>query len=146
MAKAALSAEVRETFSRRLNEALDKRGFPKKGRASRLGEMYGVTTTAVSAWLHGSVPGMDTVLQMAKDFDVTVSWLTGSPGEIHMLDTGNLRKSVSVVAETLAMHGLWNVSVSPDKLATLFAMVYRRLMAGESLRPEELEDHVSLLS
>lgn len=146
MAKQHLSEEVRTTFSSRLNEALDKRGYPTKGRASRLGEQYGVTTSAASAWLKGSLPTMDTLIQMCKDFDVSVSWLTGSPGEIPMFDTQNLKRSVAVINQLLEEHNLAKFNLSPEKLALLYALAYRRFQAGQNVEPRELEDHVLLAS
>lgn len=146
MAKQHLSQEVRATFSERLNEVLDRRGFPKKGRASRLGEQYGVTTTAASAWLKGSLPTMDMLIQICKDFDVSVSWLTGSPGDIPMADTRNLSRSVEVINKLLRDHNLFDSKVDDAKLALLYAMAYRRFLSGQNVVAEELEDHVRLVS
>jgi transcriptional regulator with XRE-family HTH domain len=69
---------VVDSFSERLNSALEKEGFPpkNKGRIQLLAEMVGLTHRGASKWLSGETcPPAKKYADLAKKLNVREEWL-----------------------------------------------------------------------
>lgn len=75
------SDEIRKEFSRRLNEALDDRGMPMRGRATAIHGVLvsagvGASTTAIGKWLSGQgLPERSRIIALAAWLGVREEWL-----------------------------------------------------------------------
>lgn len=70
-------------FSERLNELLDSRGFPAKGKGRQveLGKRYELTQKAVRKWVEGEgLPETVRLIQIARDFHCNFEWLAMGTG------------------------------------------------------------------
>lgn len=73
-----VTQDSKETFSARLNEALDDAGFTPKhqGRQVALAKKYGVSQKGARKWLEGeAIPEFTRLAQIAIDFSVSIEWL-----------------------------------------------------------------------
>lgn len=72
-------------FAQRLNEAMEKKGFRKHGRATALAKVFNLSTKACSKWLNGETfPSPQLQQPLASFLDVPVEWLIygrGAGGE-----------------------------------------------------------------
>lgn len=70
--------EIRRGFSRRLNQALDKKGIPPKGlgRQTETATLFGVTQNAARKWLEGQgLPSREMAETMSACLGVSYGWL-----------------------------------------------------------------------
>ena len=75
----------RENFARRLNDAMDHAGFPRKGmgRQSALVDILGTNHQAVKNWLEGSeFPPTSKLVKMATALGVRSNWLLSGQGDM----------------------------------------------------------------
>jgi len=75
----------REDFSRRLNEALDARGYPPKnrGRQTALADAMDVSQGAARKWLEGeSFPDLDKIVDLALKLKINSDWLLTGRGDM----------------------------------------------------------------
>lgn len=80
------SEKQRASFSKRLNEALDKAGFPVRGRAPRIREQlpFDITIAGIRKWLEGeSIPTTSRLSAIAKIANTTSERLISSTSYIH---------------------------------------------------------------
>jgi transcriptional regulator with XRE-family HTH domain len=69
-------ADQKALFSRRLNQACDDAGEPKRGRRVSLARITGVSGEAARKWLSGeSIPAMDHVAAIATHYNISAQWL-----------------------------------------------------------------------
>ena len=72
-----------QAFSDRLNELLDARNFPAKGKGRQveLGKRYSLTQKAVRKWVEGEgLPETVRLIQIARDFGCNFEWLATGVG------------------------------------------------------------------
>lgn len=128
--KPRISDETKFGFAARLKQVLDSKGFPSTGRVSRLSEKFGVTPSAASAWLKGSIPSVDTVLLICEEFGIKPNWLlTGRDDSSFELDSQRMMAAVKVVNHHARQMKLLQ-DLSDEKLARLYALTYQRMAAG----------------
>lgn len=78
--------DPKEEFSRRLNEVLDRAGFPAKGkgRQEALAKRYGVSQNGARKWLEAeSIPKSTRLAEMAVDLGVTTEYLLTGRGDVY---------------------------------------------------------------
>lgn len=67
---------VKAEFSKRLNDAFEKNGYPFRGRASFLSRTFNVSNKAAGKWLNGEcIPATSKIPELATLLNVTVEWL-----------------------------------------------------------------------
>ncbi len=116
------SAEA--TFHKRLNKALDERGFPAKdqGRASRLAQDLGVTPAAAARWVSGeAVPERFRVEEIARLYDIGLSYLEVGHDPATQIDLQLLEACILGASDGLELE------LSQDllkKLAHVYAEAY----------------------
>ncbi|MDW2981443.1 MAG: helix-turn-helix domain-containing protein [Rhodanobacter sp.] len=73
-----------EHFASRLRKALDRTDFvPGRGRTSALAARYAVSRETARKWLTGlALPELPRIIELAKDFDVSLEWLATGRGPI----------------------------------------------------------------
>jgi transcriptional regulator with XRE-family HTH domain len=73
-----------EDFAGRLRKALDRAGFIQgRGRTSALADRYAVSRETVRKWLTGlTLPELSRIIELAKDFDVSLEWLATGRGSM----------------------------------------------------------------
>lgn len=73
-----------EHFADRLRKALDRADFVQgRGRTSSLAQRYAVSRETARKWLTGlALPELSRILELAKDFDVSLEWLATGRGPI----------------------------------------------------------------
>lgn len=73
-----------ENFADRLRKALDRAGFVQgRGRTSALADRYAVSRETARKWLTGlALPELPRIIELAKDFDASLEWLTTGRGPI----------------------------------------------------------------
>lgn len=73
-----------EQFANRLRKALDRADFVAgRGRTSALAVRYAVSRETVRKWLAGlALPELPRIIELAKDFDVSMEWLATGRGSI----------------------------------------------------------------
>ncbi len=79
------SLRVDKDFSKRLNDALDKAGFPpkNKGRIKLLAEMMGLSHRGAGKWLNGeTVPPAKKIYFLAEKLNISVEWLCFGKGNM----------------------------------------------------------------
>ena len=72
------SENERQTFTRRLNEALDDAGAPPKneGRQAWVAKQFGVSDVAAFKWMSGAtMPRMEKIQRIAERAKVRAEWL-----------------------------------------------------------------------
>lgn len=74
--------QARSAFSARLNEAMADAGHKPYGRASRLAEVFGVSTKGAGKWLKGeSFPETSRIKTIADWLGVSTEWLLSGNGQ-----------------------------------------------------------------
>lgn len=79
-------ADPKEEFSRRLNEVLDRAGFPPKGKGRQvvLAKRYGVSQKGARKWLEAeAIPGTTRLAEIAMDLGVTTEYLLTGRGSVY---------------------------------------------------------------
>lgn len=73
-----------EHFADRLRKALDRTGFVQgRGRTSALAHRYAVSRETARKWLTGlALPELPRIIELAKDFDISLEWLATGRGPI----------------------------------------------------------------
>lgn len=66
-----------EDFAGRLRQSLDRAHFVQgRGRTSALADRYAVSRETARKWLTGlALPELSRIIELAKDFDVSLEWL-----------------------------------------------------------------------
>lgn len=63
-------------FSKRLNQALDEKGIPERGRTTLLSKQFSVTPKAANKWLNGeSMPETEKLINIALWLGKSIEWL-----------------------------------------------------------------------
>lgn len=81
--KRPLQGQEIQDFSNRLNELLDARNFPAKGKGRQveLGKRYSLTQKAVRKWVEGEgLPEIVRLIQISRDFGCNFEWLATGNG------------------------------------------------------------------
>lgn len=73
-----------EQFADRLRKALDRAGFVQaRGRTGALATRYAVSRETARKWLTGlALPELPRIIELARDFDVSLEWLATGRGSI----------------------------------------------------------------
>lgn len=73
-----------EHFADRLRKALDRTGFEQgRGRTGALADRYAVSRETARKWLTGlALPELSRIIELARDFDVSLEWLATGRGPI----------------------------------------------------------------
>ncbi|MDO1528568.1 helix-turn-helix domain-containing protein [Fulvimonas sp. R45] len=71
-----------EHFAERLRKALDRSGFEQgRSRTGALAQRYAVSRETARKWLTGlALPELPRIIELAKDFDVSLEWLATGRG------------------------------------------------------------------
>lgn len=78
-------SDERQAFAKRLNQALDRAGFPPKGRGRQIqvARRYGVSQKGARKWLEGeAIPHRKRLPHFARDLDVRYEWLVSGEGSM----------------------------------------------------------------
>jgi len=68
--------KVKEGFAKRINEAMDLKGYPMRGRARILSKQFEVSDKGAGKWLKGeSIPETSKLPLLASFLGVTTEWL-----------------------------------------------------------------------
>ena len=82
--------KVKEEFTKRLHEAMDKKGYPVRGRARVLSKEFQISDKGASKWLNGdAIPETSKIPLLASFLGVNAEWLLN----------GNNFNSVSIKEE-----------------------------------------------
>jgi len=88
-----------EEFAKRLRKALDRAGFEQgRGRTSALAARYAVSRETARKWLTClALPEFPRIIELAKDFDISLEWLATGRGSIApgVGETGALYRRLS---------------------------------------------------
>lgn len=94
--------KIKEDFAKRLNEAMDLKGYPVRGRARALSKEFEISDKGASKWIKGeAIPETSKFPQLSKFLGVSAEWLLNGDGEALTsessfsnvrLDTSPLRK------------------------------------------------------
>ena len=67
---------VKEEFARRLHNAMDKKGYPVRGRARVLSKEFHISDKGAGKWLNGdAIPETSKIPVLAAFLDVNAEWL-----------------------------------------------------------------------
>lgn len=73
---AIFMSDYTEQFAQRLNQALDKKEVPARGRSTLLAKEIGVGVKAANKWINGeTLPTVDKIVEIAIFTGVTAEWL-----------------------------------------------------------------------
>lgn len=67
---------VKEEFAKRLHDAMDKKGYPVRGRARVLSKEFQISDKGAGKWLNGdAIPETSKIPVLASFLDVNAEWL-----------------------------------------------------------------------
>lgn len=85
---------VKVEFAKRLHDAMDKKGYPVRGRARVLSKEFQISDKGAGKWLNGeSIPETSKIPLIAKFLDVKSEWLISGNEEITKFSDNNLIQS-----------------------------------------------------
>jgi len=68
--------KVKEEFAKRLHDAMDKKGYPVRGRARVLSKEFHISDKGAGKWLNGeAIPETSKIPILARFLDTTSEWL-----------------------------------------------------------------------
>lgn len=68
--------KIKEDFAKRINEAMDKKNYPIRGRARILSKEFGISDKGAGKWLKGeAIPETSKLPQLAEFLGVSTEWL-----------------------------------------------------------------------
>lgn len=142
MARTVNSEEVREAFSRRLQEELDRVGFQRSGRGTALAREVGVSHTTTNSWLSGSMPAVGVLVDICKKLGMDFTYLcTGERSgrsASSSIDPDLFRSAVSAVNRHIGDMGCAE-EIGIDRLGILYMRAYIAL-EGDAKDEDLLED------
>ncbi len=72
----ARTEKVKEEFAQRINEAMDAKGYPVRGRARILSKEFNISDKGAGKWLKGeAIPETSRLPGLASFLEVTAEWL-----------------------------------------------------------------------
>mgnify|MGYP000010384301 FL=1 len=93
--------KIKEDFAKRLNEAMDLKGYPVRGRARILSKEFEISDKGAGKWIKGeAMPETSKFPQLSKFLGVSAEWLLNGDGEPPTQTTpessfGNVRPDTS---------------------------------------------------
>lgn len=110
----------RLAFSQRLAELCEEMGLPKRGRQTRLAQLFKVSQQAARKWLDAeSFPMLETLVEIADWADVNINWLLQGAGP----KRGNRIDTKALILDE-AVHSL-TPALGADLLDSLRAKLIR---------------------
>jgi SOS-response transcriptional repressor LexA len=76
-----------ENFTDRLNLAIEKAGYPRKGkgRLNAIGKLFDISGQAVARWLNGEVTPIKRINEISEKLKVNSTWLLTAQGNMNPL-------------------------------------------------------------
>ena len=69
--------KIKEDFAKRLNEAMDLKGYPIRGRARILSKEFEISDKGAGKWIKGeAMPETSKFPQLSKFLGVSAEWLS----------------------------------------------------------------------
>ncbi|MDV7458263.1 hypothetical protein R4643_12315 [Acinetobacter baumannii] len=114
--------KVKEEFAKRLHIAMDKKGYPIRGRARILSNEFKISDKGASKWLNGeAIPETSKIPLLAAFLSVNTEWLLSGVD-----DQNNLKTSENLINNQC----LNKISILDSKL--------RLLLEKESLNEDQI--------
>lgn len=90
--------KIKEDFAKRINKAMDSKGYPIRGRARVLSKQFDVSDKGAGKWLKGeSIPETSKLPLIASFLGVTTEWLMNGKEPNTRLDNNiDLREKVEI--------------------------------------------------
>ncbi|MDQ1210582.1 SOS-response transcriptional repressor LexA [Acinetobacter baylyi] len=83
---------IKEEFAKRLHDAMDKKGYPVRGRARVLSKEFYISDKGAGKWLNGdAIPETSKIPLIAKFLKVNSEWLLSGSGD---MDISNNIKNI----------------------------------------------------
>lgn len=74
---------VKEDFAKRLHDAMDKQGYPVRGRARVLSKEFHISDKGAGKWLNGdAIPETSKIPLLANFLSVNSEWLISGNGQM----------------------------------------------------------------
>lgn len=148
-----MDVENRErlAFAKRMNQALDVLGVPRKGKGRQqvVAKMFDVSQGSARKWLEGeSFPGVERIPEFSRKLQARGEWLLTGAGEMTKespeapLDQRLLTVSIRLVDEALANQ---QVTIYHEKKAAMVSQVYKRAVRTGEVDAELARDLVELM-
>lgn len=88
--------KIKEDFANRLNEAMDLKGYPVRGRARILSKEFDISDKGAGKWIKGeALPETSKFPQLSKFLDVSTEWLLNGSGNAVINNSGNVQQNSS---------------------------------------------------
>lgn len=125
---------VKEEFAKRLHNAMDKKGYPLRGRARVLSKEFHISDKGAGKWLNGeSIPETSKIPHLANFLKVNAEWLltgketTAPKNVVEVISNKNEKTSMTVSklnSLTIKIEKLVNTNdLSDDKLQIISDMI-----------------------
>lgn len=90
--------KIKEDFAKRINEAMDSKGYPIRGRARVLSKQFDLSDKGAGKWLKGeSIPETSKIPLLASFLGVNTEWLlNGSSTTKNEIDNGFNNVSLNI--------------------------------------------------
>lgn len=107
-------------FSNRLNEALNNKGLPIRGRATELANFFKITPKAASKWVNGeALPDTKRIIDLASWLHVSVEWLlTGKENPVKLDNNVDLSQKIPLDGRPIPVIS-WVAAGSFDPIETV---------------------------
>lgn len=140
-------------FSDRLNEALEKKGLPVRGRATELANYFKITPKAAGKWINGeALPDTKRIIDLSKWLGVGVEWLlTGQDVPVKLDNNVDLSQKIPLEGRPVPVIS-WVAAGSFDSIETILKDTkvdehlpplrecgkngYGLIVVGNSMKPE----------
>lgn len=101
--------KVKEDFARRLHKAMDKKGYPQRGRARILSKKFDISDKGAGKWLNGdAIPETSKIPLLAEFLDINSEWLLSGTGEMS-IQTSPSDKNNSKITDTAYSSKIHNI-------------------------------------
>ena len=88
--------KIKEDFANRLNEAMDLKGYPVRGRARILSKEFDISDKGAGKWIKGeAIPETSKFPQLSKFLGVSTEWLLNGSGNAVINNSGNVQQNSS---------------------------------------------------
>lgn len=88
--------KIKEDFAKRLNEAMDLKGYPVRGRARILSKEFDISDKGAGKWIKGeAMPETSKFPQLSKFLGVSAEWLLNGSNNTNKDNHGNVLPNTS---------------------------------------------------
>lgn len=88
--------KIKEDFAKRLNEAMDLKGYPVRGRARILSKEFDISDKGAGKWIKGeAMPETSKFPQLSKFLGVSAEWLLNGSNNTNKDNHGNVQPNTS---------------------------------------------------